>query len=382
MQTRLATIMRGAGPNRLSKTVGTIVAVIGLALLVILPVPQSAARPLAGLDTTPDLTQTGQLDHNNIVAPADLSAIENEATRSEPHEQAVRCMAVSPNGRFLIVGRGNWATPGRVRVWDVEQRREVFYTDEKWGVAAVAVSSDNKYFASSTWGDEHVVSVRSTETFKLQSRFATGKKVVRLAFSPNGDLATASEAGELRIWSPLDGSERRKFGTEPYSLTKLAFSPDGKWLAACGGDINPSASAGSERSNEPSGRAVVWNVATGTQRFSLPPQDNPLLDIAFSNDGNTIATLGVGRSVRVWNATTGHEEANFKNQVSPLSIDFCPASDRLLASFADGRVKVWDVASQTLNSEFRPSQSPVMAAKFSVDGTGVFATNEFARVQL
>ena len=69
----------------------------------------------------------------------------------------------------------------------------------------------------------------------------------------------------------------------------MAFSPDGRLLASCGGD-----------------RTVrLWDPATGEHRRTLTGHTSSVTAVAFSPDGRLLASGSDDRTVRLWDPATG-----------------------------------------------------------------------------
>jgi WD40 repeat protein len=73
----------------------------------------------------------------------------------------------------------------------------------------------------------------------------------------------------------------------------LAFSPDSRILASCGGQYNQG------------GDACLWDVATGRLIRVIPGPAQGVAAVSFSADSKTLVTAGQDQTVGFWNAATG-----------------------------------------------------------------------------
>jgi WD40 repeat protein len=105
-----------------------------------------------------------------------------------------------------------------------------------------------------------------------------------VAFSPDGRwLAASNNDNSISLWDAAtlkDGATWRG----PGQLRMTVFSPDGKTLAA--GHIN--------------GAVALWDVAAGKKQATILAHEGIILGVAFSPDGKTLVTTGIDRAVRIW----------------------------------------------------------------------------------
>jgi RNA polymerase sigma factor (sigma-70 family) len=136
------------------------------------------------------------------------------------------------------------------------------------------------------------------------------KDLVRaVAWSADGKYLATADSTEIVVWDGETFKELRRLGVLSGYPLGLAFSPDGKTLAA--GVTVPDTDAVLLR--KPGGRVQLWDVATGKWLALLGeyPAD-AVISLAFSPDGKTLATAWAGKSdgkpaggLRVWRRTAG-----------------------------------------------------------------------------
>ncbi|MEQ1611807.1 MAG: TIR domain-containing protein [Hyphomicrobiaceae bacterium] len=114
------------------------------------------------------------------------------------------------------------------------------------------------------------------------------------AISPDDrTLALALDDHSVRLWDIATASEVRELRGHVQSLSAVAFSPDGQLLASAGGF------RGSTVDN--SDNVVrLWHVATGELTGVLSGHTMPINHVAFTSDGCTLATASEDGSARLW----------------------------------------------------------------------------------
>ena len=114
-------------------------------------------------------------------------------------------------------------------------------------------------------------------------------------------------------------------------ITALAFSPDGRSLAAA-----------SERHDE----IIVWDLAADRVRISLRGHSSPVIGLAFTADGRSIVSGETADPlVLVWDLESGRPRRRLRLEVSrgPLNAIVCSTDGSRLATVNGwGEVRLWD----------------------------------------
>ncbi|MEB3359784.1 MAG: NB-ARC domain-containing protein, partial [Synechococcales bacterium] len=132
-------------------------------------------------------------------------------------------------------------------------------------------------------------------------------------------------------------------------VLSVAFSPDSTLLAA--GDVNQ--------------EIHLWQVATGKKLLTLRVDEGWVWDVAFSPDGQTLATAA-NRSVKLWQVQTGACLTSFTDYPDRVfSVSFSPDGNYLATGGEDHLIRVWCVRTGTLRWVLAGHEDEVRSVAFS-----------------
>jgi DNA-binding SARP family transcriptional activator/WD40 repeat protein len=266
--------------------------------------------------------------------------------------------ALSPDGRRIATAESS----GRTAVVDRVTGRQLFETPlapDGQRILDVAWNPDGRTFATvGALGDVQSWSAADgSRAISFQGLF--GQTAHAVAFNRDGTvLAAASEVGGVYLWDARTG---KPIGDPLHTDTPaydLAFSPNGKQLAAALlGD----------------GVAYVWRLPSRRLAFIviIDAEDSHGDAVAFSPDGKLLATGGGSGLVRFWDAQTGKQVGGplLASAGYVLSVAFDPTGRLLVTGSTDGVTRLWDVQDRTpVGSPFPAVDNVSAEAAFTARG--------------
>lgn len=280
----------------------------------------------------------------------------------------VRALAFSPDGTRLASAHED----GLARVVEIATGRELAAFSHGEAVTALAFSADGAQLATASRdGSARLWRSDGGEAIHIFRHDGPVATVARHPAEPL--LASGSEDHRLRLWNLADASERASFdlGAE---VRQVAFGPDPRWLAAiatngcvvvievtearesmrrCAGQAGLALAWSPDGSRIAVARgdhAAVIDARTGTPSMrashgdaAVADSDSHLrwiTDVAWSPDGQRLATTAREGSVRLWHVERGSEARRLVP--GDAAVAFSPGGDFVASGSHDGTARLWD----------------------------------------
>jgi WD40 repeat protein len=246
------------------------------------------------------------------------------------HRSKVSNVAFSTNGQFLAAGGDGGPQGGWVKVWDTTTWKQLRAISN--ASSPVAFSPDGRYLVAGGGrvGTDFLVKVWDTASGR-ETHLLPGHtwSINAVAFSPDpgsAHLASGSADGTLRIWDVTTGGEIRRLQGQTLDVYCVAFSPDGSLLA----------SAGIRRV------VKVWNARSWELLHELPDLTGCVHSVAFhSKDGRVLAWGSTDGTVKIWDTGTKESRTLHGHTGWVESVAFSPDGEWIASASLDGTVKIW-----------------------------------------
>jgi WD40 repeat protein len=151
-----------------------------------------------------------------------------------------------------------------------------------------------------------------------------------LVFSPDGQTLAVSAADALYLWDTSNWQQAPQVVGQGDYGDQLAFSPDGTRLAWLGNDS-----------------VHVYDVPSGRKVRSMSYTTSVVSSsgsLAFSPDGQVLATTTQSAIVKLWDMNNGLELGQLVGHTDMVThIVFAPNGTTIATSSDDGTVRLWQL---------------------------------------
>lgn len=278
----------------------------------------------------------------------------------------VICCALSPDGRWLVVGEGGALpfaklpeTKRTVRRFDTATGKLLDEWESLTGnVGAVAIAPDGGSVAVGEQG-------RTTTLWDVKARrritLERGNEqfnVTSIGFSTDGKLiATGGTDGLVRLHD-ADSLTHRGDLPHEQAVFAVAVSPDGKTLAV--------GTAGSPQERAYAAAEIaLWDLGTRKRTRVLAGHLQGVRAVNWSADGKRLVSSSYDGISKLWEPQSGTEVLTFGERAVSAAARYLPDGKRIAIGAGHGRVEIWD---SRLGDEARYAAAERQVAKSTLAG--------------
>jgi WD40 repeat protein len=244
-------------------------------------------------------------------------------------------------------------------VWDAAAGKPIKKVGHyDWYVPFLTFAPDGKTLTAS-WAHAKPAWIWRTDTWEVAHKLEGSPSGVRhLAYARDGKtLATAELDNRIRIWDVATGKLLTELASRGKIVSRVAFSPDGKMLAAADGNGHK--------------RIDIWELESKNIIKTLDTDDGSAFFIAFSHDGKTL--VAATKTIQSFDIATG----KVQQLINPAKVNY--AFLETVAISRDGKLlltggtnptaHLWDITTGEMVAAFGPHDGIIVNVALSPDGS-------------
>ena len=274
------------------------------------------SRAVTNMQAERDEARRQRQRAETLLYAAHLNAAKREVGGSrvqEARESLDRCRADIRGWEHdylsaIVADRENEAATGSLKVHPSILR----LPDELQHAAAIVISPNGSHAVAISGRSASGATSTRVPVLNLSTRTVTGwligheSRVTNAAYEPNGKcIVTGADDGSVKVWDAETFNELFELPSHEHGVTSLAFSPDGRQIVCGSGKQNIPVKSDDDV------RLIVYDVQERTPLWQLDGHSGLVTTVAYSPDGQWIASGGFGNGVddagevRLWDVQTG-----------------------------------------------------------------------------
>jgi YD repeat-containing protein len=263
--------------------------------------------------------QTNLLVSASTDKTAKLWRLDGTFVRSLLADEALVGIDCSDNGEYIATS----GKDSRVKIWKPDGTFLKTLKEHKAVVRDVALRADGLMAASAS--DDGTVKLWRRNQYLLRELRGHDDTVWELAVSSNGKLIASASFNAIRLWLP-DGKLWQRINISvDRGIFSVAFAPSSQLLAISSNFI-----------------VELWNVEDLAKPIRvLSGHQADVVAIAFSPDGQTIATAGDDKTIKLWSLDGKLLHSFIAHNERIWKLAFTPDGQTLASASADRTVKLW-----------------------------------------
>ena len=343
---------------------------------------------VARLAFSPDGKSLASVDEADRIMLWDMMSGRKRLMIAGPVGASVTGITWSPDGNTLTSG----GAKAQIVLWDAATGQRRFSLAGQSGdiFTKVIFSPDGEILASVSQTGQ--IALWDATTGVLQQ---TLDEQVDCAFDPNGKLlASMNQEGQITLWEIVSGTPHFQnlvargppLGSSSSNPSQQDVPEDDTGSRSSAFPTLPvvdPASAPNEIAQLPSGKTDGVEVRKITNVNPRKHERKGITALAMNPNGTRLASANSDGTVRLFDATTGHELLSFKSHgTAAVGVAFSGDGRRLISAGRDTEVRSSDALTGQLSQTLLGHEHPIRTVAISPDGRFVASGGEETRIML
>ena len=284
------------------------------------------------------------------------------------HTDEAWALAFSPDGRYLYSGSDDTDEPQTLKVWEVATGHPVRgWKPHNALVTAIAVQPGGEFIATAGLQDKERVKLWDPQGRLVLTFDHPDDRIRALAFSPDGKtLAAAGQMRTIRLFDVTTGRLVENLEGHTDAIRGLAFRPDGRALASVSSD-----------------RTVrVWPL-DGDRQPRIAHGGEQVMAVAFAPQGRQLAWCDIAGVVHRWDLDLERKPVPIQDEPTRyFTLAYSPDGRTIAVAGLSGRILLHDARTGQFLMALSGPSAQINRVAFSPDGHHLAATWHDGSVRL
>ncbi|MBD1997669.1 hypothetical protein H6G00_13700 [Leptolyngbya sp. FACHB-541] len=270
---------------------------------------------------------------------------------------SILTIAFSPDSKLLATGD----VDGKIRLWQIEDSKQLFVLEELGWVRSVAFSPDGRLLGSGS--SDRVIKLWDVSTGQCYQTLKGHTHLIHaITFHPSRPiLASASEDQTVRIWDISSGQCLQTLQGHSDAVNTVMFSQDSQFLATGSYDQT----------------VRLWDTRTWKCVRTLRGHGDRIRSLVFSPDSQAVMSSSDDLTIRIWDSLTGNCLNILQGHTRWIRSIACSPDGQLLASGSDDQtIRIWDLPSGQCCNLLQAHSSRVWSVAFGQDGRTLASSSD------